>query len=373
MSGIINRVLGQFINVIEWSTPDKETLVYRFDTQGREIMMGAQLTVRETQVAIFINEGQLADLFPPGRYDLNTENMPVLTLLKSWKYGFNSPFKAEVYFVNTMQFTDRKWGTSNPVMMRDADFGMLRLRAFGGYAFRVNDPVKFVSEVIGTNGLYKVSDIDDYLRNHAVSAVSEAIAKAQIPALDIAMHYSEIGEATKGVLSSQIADIGLTFTNFFIENISLPPEVEKAMDTRTSMGVMGDLNRYTQFRAAEAIGEAAKNPGGGAALGVTMGAGQVMGQVMAQAMSASATAPTAPATTPTPTVPATIPTPAAPTAGLSTAPPLVTCPHCGKQVTEGKFCMECGNPLPAAVPTCAHCGTVATPGAKFCPECGKPL
>lgn len=355
-----NRVLNQFINVIEWTTPDNVTMVHRFDTQGREIMMGAQLTVRESQVAVFVNEGQLADIYPPGRYELSTENMPIMTVLQSWKYGFNSPFKAEVYFINTMQFTDRKWGTTNPVMMRDAEFGMLRLRAFGAYAVRVTDPQKFLKEVFGTSSMYKIDDIDAYLRNLAVSAVSEAIAKAQIPALDLAMKYSEIGKVTMEALNPQFGEIGLSLTNFIIENISLPPEVEKAMDTRTSMGVVGDLGQYTQFKAAEAMGEAARNPGAaGAGLGVGIGAGQIMAQAMQQATAQPAQ----------PAQPPQVPAVAAPAASAAAK---VQCPGCGKSVPEGKFCPECGATLATPKTACVSCGKPLEAGVKFCPECGQP-
>ena len=372
----LKGVLNQFINVIEWTAEDKETMVHRFDTEGRQIMNGAQLTVRESQVAVFVSEGVLCDIFPPGRYELTTANIPIMTALSSWKYGFNSPFIADVYFVNMTQFTDRKWGTTNPVMMRDADFGIVRLRANGNYAFRVVDPQAFLKEVFGTSTMYKVDDIDDYLRNVAVSSVSEAIAKTQLPALDLAMHYTDIGKATQEVLNPRFADMGLSITAFYILNISLPPEVEAKMDTRTSMGVLGDLGAFTQYQTAVAIGDAANNPGiggAGAGLGVGMGVGQIVANAMQppvmqpQVQQPVPQAPVQPAVVPVP-----VPVPAAPEAAN-----LVACPKCGRQGPAGTFCPECGTSLVAPAPAaaasvCVHCGKPIAPGAKFCPDCGKP-
>ena len=365
----MNRVLNQFINVIEWTSPDNETMVHRFDTEGREIMMGAALTVRESQVAVFVNEGQLADIFPPGRYELQTENMPIMTLLQSWKYGFNSPFKAEVYFVNTIQFTDRKWGTTNPVMMRDADFGIVRLRAFGSYAVRVTDANAFLKEVFGTSQMYKIDDIDNYLRNMSVSAVSEAIAQSQLPALELAMHYSNLSNIIKDNLNPKFAEMGLSITNFFIENISLPPEVEKAMDTRTSIGAVGDLDAYAKFRATEAMVDAANNPGAvGPGLGVGMGVGQMMGQMMGNVM-----APQPQVQAPAPQVQVPAPVPVQPVSQAD----LIVCPICGQTVNAGKFCSACGATFAPAPQTagsfCPACGKPLAPGAKFCAECGASI
>ena len=189
-----NLVRGQLVDVIEWKDPDQQTMVYRYDCGGKEIMMGAQLTVRESQVAIMVNEGQIADVFTPGRYELQTQNMPILTALKSWKYGFNSPFKAEVYFINTKQFIDQKWGTSAPVMMRDVEFGMVRLLAHGIYSFKVDDPKVFLKEVFGTNGLYTTDYVTGQIKRTIVSGLSDAIAQSKIPALDLAANYDELGQ-----------------------------------------------------------------------------------------------------------------------------------------------------------------------------------
>ena len=206
-----------------------------------------------SQVAVFVNEGQIADVFKPGRYELSTQNLPVLTALKSWKYGFNSPFKSEVYFVNTKQFLDLKWGTSNPVMMRDRDFGMIRLRAFGIYSFRVVDPVAFLKEVFGTSAYFTVEGVEGQVKRTIVSSLSDTLAQSGIPALDLAANYGELSRLMLEKLSSAFLNIGLKIESFVIENISLPEEVEQAMDRRTSMGVVGDLDNYTRFQTAEAI------------------------------------------------------------------------------------------------------------------------
>ena len=253
--GIMRFIRSQLIEVIEWTDNTSDTMVYRFPVQNNEIKMGAQLTVRESQAAVFVNEGQLADVFTPGRYQLTTENMPVLTKLKSWKYGFNSPFKAEVYFVNTKQFTHQKWGTSNPIMMRDQEFGMIRLRAFGTYAFRAVDPERFLKELFGTRSTFNTEDITGQLRGLIVSGMSDLIAESQIPALDLSMNYDELGAQARVKMSPRFEKYGLECTLIAIENISLPKEVEDVLDKRTSMGIIGDMNRYAQYQSAEAIRE----------------------------------------------------------------------------------------------------------------------
>ncbi len=325
--GIFNMIRGQLIDVIEWTNSDRDTMVYKYDMHGKEIMMGAQLTVREGQTAIFVNEGQLADVFQPGRYELQTSNMPIMTALQAWKFGFNSPFKADVYFVNMTQFLDRKWGTANPVMMRDTEFGMIRLRAFGIYSFRVTDPTTFLKEVFGTASLYSTDGVEGQIKRTLVSGLSDAIAESKIPALDLAANYDELSNYAMQAINPKLAGLGLQLVSFVIENISLPEEVEKAMDRRTSMGVVGDLNRYTQYQAAEAMREAANNPGGTAGAGVGMGAGMAMGQMFAQAMGQQQTAAAQPA--------------AAPAA----------------QQQGGKFCTECGTRLPDGAKFCSNCGS----------------
>ena len=345
--GILNMIKGQLIDVIEWTDSSNKTMVHKYDMNGKEIMMGAQLTVRESQVAIFVNEGQLADIFEPGRYELQTSNMPILTALKSWKYGFNSPFKSDVYFINTKQFLDMKWGTSNPVMMRDAEFGMIRLRAFGIYSFRVSDPETFLKEVFGTSALFTVEGVEGQIKRTLVSGLSDAIAESKIPALDLAANYDEIAKYALDSINPKLASLGLTLCSFVIENISLPEEVEKTMDKRTSMGVLGNLDQYAKYQAAEAMREAANNDGSGmAGMGVGMGAGAAMGQMFAQSMSNTA----APAQAPS-------------QAGS-------VCTACGAQIPAGsKFCPECGAKQQSGS-FCTSCGKEIPAGSKFCPECG---
>ena len=342
-------IKGQLIDIIEWTDSSSKTMVHKYDMNGKEIMMGAQLTVRESQVAIFVNEGQLADVFEPGRYELQTSNMPVMTALKSWKYGFNSPFKADVYFVNTKQFLDMKWGTSNPVMMRDAEFGMIRLRAFGIYSFRVSDPVTFLKEVFGTSALFTVDGVEGQIKRTLVSGLSDAIAESKIPALDLAANYDEIANYAMQAINPKLAALGLTLCSFVIENISLPEEVEKSMDKRTSMGVLGNLDQYAKYQAAEAMREAANNDGSGmAGMGVGMGAGAAMGQMFAQSLGNTA----APAPAPAPAQAKAVCT----ACGASIAAGAKFCPECGAKQNAGAFCTSCGKEIPS--------------GTKFCPECG---
>jgi len=283
---IWKKLSGELIDIVEWLDDSRDTLVYRFQRHQNELKHGAKLIVREGQVAVFINEGKLADVYQPGTHTLDTQNMPILATLKGWKYGFNSPFKAEVYFVNTRQFTDLKWGTMNPIMLRDAEFGPIRLRAYGTYALRVTDAGALVKEIAGTNGRLTIEGLTDQIRNFIVSRFSESLGESKIPALDLAANYSELGGAIAGLMKPAVAQYGIELTALLIENISLPPEVEQALDARTKMGVIGDLNRYTQFQAAEAMRDAAKNPGGTAGAGIGAGMGFAMGQQMAQSLGA---------------------------------------------------------------------------------------
>src|SRR5256714_10936932 len=282
--GILDALRSQFIEVIEWLDDSGNTILYRFPVQGQEIKNGAQLTVRESQAAVFVYQGQIADVFAPGLYTVDGGNTPILTKLGAWKYGFNSPFKAEVYFVNTKQFTDLKWGTSNPVMMRDADFGMVRLRAFGIYSMRVADPRELIKQIAGTNARFVTEDIEGQLRRTMVSGFSDALAESKIAALDLASNYDELSKFSREKLQDEFKTLGLELTKFTVENISLPEEVEKAMDQRTQMGVLGDMGKYTQFEAAQAMRDAAQNPSGGAGLGAGLGAGFAVGNAMAGAM-----------------------------------------------------------------------------------------
>ena len=288
---IKNQIGSQFIEIIQWLDETNDSLVYRFPVYNQEIKMGAQLTVRENQAALFINEGKAADLFGPGRYELSTQNVPILTTLRGWKYGFQSPFKAEIYFFNTRLFTDLKWGTSNPVMMRDTDFGMIRMRAFGTYAMKIGDPKTFFATIVGTQGLTTTEEITGQLRSTILSRLSDSIASAGIPALDLASRYDELSVAIKEKIGPDFQGYGLDLSRFFVENISLPEEVEAAIDQRTKLGVLGDrMGQYTQLQAADAIKIAAGNPGGIAGAGVGIGAGVAMGQAMGQAFSTSGAA-----------------------------------------------------------------------------------
>ncbi|MDR3210322.1 MAG: SPFH domain-containing protein [Planctomycetota bacterium] len=309
LDDIKNKALGQFIDVIEWVDETRNVLVWKFNRSDNEIKNGAQLIVRESQAAVFLHEGELGDVFGPGRRELSTNNIPVLTTLKSWKYAFNSPFKADVYFVNTRQFVDQKWGTQNPIMLRDAEFGPLRLRAFGSYAFRVSDPGQFIKTMSGTAPSLLAEDVSGQLRNILVSRFADALGEAKIPALDLAAQYNEMGEFLRSLIQKDFSEYGLELSKFLVENISLPPAVEEALDKRTQMGVVGDLNRYTQFQAANALADAAKNPGTAGSM-VGMFAGVDMGKMISGNLGSNAGAAAAAAA------------PAAPGVASGTPPPL---------------------------------------------------
>jgi membrane protease subunit (stomatin/prohibitin family) len=276
-------IKGELVDIVEWTDETSGTLVYRFERHDNEIKNGAQLIVRPGQAAVFVDQGRIAEVFTPGRYELATQNLPLLSTLQGWKHGFDSPFKAEVYFVNTRQFTDQRWGTKNPVMLRDPEFGPVRLRAFGTYSYRVGQPARFLTEVVGTNGVFHVGDIGEQLRNLIVSRFSDALGQGKIPVLDLAGSYTELGDALAREIAPAFEGYGLEVTRVVVENVSLPEEVEKALDKRTSMGVIGNLGAYTQYQSAQAIEAAARAPGGGAGQGVGLGAGFAMGQQMAQA------------------------------------------------------------------------------------------
>lgn len=280
--GLWDKIKNELIDIIEWTDDSTNTMVWRFPRHQNEIKNGAQLTVRESQVAVFINEGKLADVYQPGRVKLSTENMPVLTTLMGWKYGFNSPFKVEVYFVNTKNFTDNKWGTKNPIMLRDAEFGPIRLRAFGTYAIKVIDAGKFIKEIAGTQAHFTTEEVTEQLRNLIVTRFTDAVAESKIPVLDLAANYDELSKFITGKINPEFGEYGLEVTKFLVENISLPPEVETALDKRSSMGILGNLNQYAQFQAANAMEAAAKNPGSDAASGMGMGMGFAMAQQMGQ-------------------------------------------------------------------------------------------
>lgn len=281
--GILDFLSGQFIDVIHWTDDTRDTMVWRFEREGHEIKYGAKLTVREGQAAVFVHEGQLADVFTPGLYMLETNNMPIMTSLQHWDHAFKSPFKSEIYFVNTTRFNDLKWGTKNPIMCRDPEFGMVRLRAFGTYSIRVSDAAKFLTEIVGTDGEFTMDEISFQIRNIIVSQFSAGIAGSGIPVLDMAANTPDLAKLLAARIAPSLAEYGLAMPELYIENISLPPEVEAVMDKRTSMGIAGDLGKFSQFAAAEAMTAAAQNPSGGAAAGLGMGMGMAMASQMANA------------------------------------------------------------------------------------------
>jgi membrane protease subunit (stomatin/prohibitin family) len=292
--GLWDKLKGELIDIIEWLDDSRDTIVWRFPRYENEIKMGAKLVVRESQAAVFVNEGQVADVFAPGTYTLTTQNLPILATLKGWKYGFESPWKAEVYFVSTRQFTDMKWGTQNPVIVRDPEFGAVRLRAFGAFAMRVSDPARLLKELVGTDPQFRTEEVQEYLRQLVVGHLGSALATADVPLLDLAAKQLQIGATLSAVLTDELAPSGIAIPKFIIENISVPPEVEAALDKRTSIGVVGNLDQYTKFQTANAIEDAANNPGeGGAAIG--LGLGMAAGQRAVQSMNTPAGPPPLPA------------------------------------------------------------------------------
>jgi membrane protease subunit (stomatin/prohibitin family) len=348
-----DAALHQFIEVIEWLDDSLDTLVYRFPVQGQEIKNGAQLIVRESQAAVFVFEGQIGDVFTPGKYTIDGGNTPILSKIGAWKYGFNSPFKSEVYFVNTKQFTDMKWGTSNPIMLRDADFGIVQLRAFGAYSMRVADPGTFIKEIAGTNAQFSTEDIDAQLKRAIVTEFSDAIGELKIPALDLASQYKELGEQIRGKINEDFSGYGLEVTKFYVENVSVPQEVQDAINKRSAMGAIGNVDQYMKFQAADALRDAAQNEGGGAGLGAGLGAGFAMGGQMVNAFGQQGGG-------------------AAPGGAQPPAAAMVPCPTCGKPNAAGvKFCAECGGKMEIAQVPCVKCGANLREGAKFCSECGS--
>ncbi len=296
--GLLDKIFGEFVDVIEWTDDSQDTMVYRFERYGNEIKYGAKLTVRESQTAILVNEGRVADCFEPGLYELETRNMPVLTTLENWPSGFKSPFKAEVYFFNMRRFTDLKWGTKNPLMLRDKEFGPVRLRAFGSYTIRIDDPLCFIKEIVGTDGHFSTDEISQQLRNLIVSRFSDLVAESNIPVLDLAANYDEFGKFITEKINPEFSSYGLNVEHLLVENISLPEKVESVLDKRTSMGILGDLGRYSQFQAAEAMEAAANNPSGGASEGIGMGMGFAVAREMSQGFNQPQ--PAKPAATPPP-------------------------------------------------------------------------
>jgi membrane protease subunit (stomatin/prohibitin family) len=323
----LKEFLGkQFIDVIQWNESEDGTLAYRYPMQDMEIQNGGQLTVRESQLAAFVNEGVIADVFGPGLHTLNTRNLPLLTDLKNWDKEFESPFKSDVYFFSTRLQIDQKWGTATPITIRDKEFGAVRLRGYGIYAYRIADPKTFFTQVCGTRPTYYASELEGQLRNTIVARMTEIFATSDVSFLDMAANLSALGQKIADQMKPAFAALGLELNQFVMENISLPDELQKVMDQRIGTSMAGDLGRYTQFEAAQALPIAAANAGGGAGAGVGVGAGVAMGQAMMAAVQA-------------------------PAAGAAAA--VAVTPAAGT-----KFCIDCGKQIPAA--------------AKFCPECGKP-
>jgi membrane protease subunit (stomatin/prohibitin family) len=318
----------QFIDVIQWTEPGDGILAYRYPMQDMEIQNGGQLTVRESQMAAFVNEGRIADIFQPGLYTLNTQTLPILTNLMNWDKAFQSPFKSDVYFFSNRLQVNQRWGTPNPITIRDKEFGAVRLRAFGIYSYRLSDPRTFYTKVSGTRELYSVADIEGQLRNTIIGRMSDTFANSQVPFLDMAANQVALGQKIAEFLKPMFTDLGLTLDTFVVENLSLPDELQKLLDQKIGMNMVGDLNRYTQFQVAQSMPIAAANEGGTAGIGVGLGAGLTMAQQMMNAMK-----------------------PAEPQAPAAASPPPAATP-------ETKFCQECGKPISRS--------------SKFCPECGKP-
>lgn len=341
----------QLLKVIEWEDDSKDTIVYRYPLEDRdEIMNSSTLVVRPSQIALFVHKGEIADIFAPGSYKLSTENIPVITRLLSLPTGFDSTIKAEIYFVNTKQFNGNKWGTQNPIMMRDNDFGNIRLRGYGVYGFKVLDAKKFMKELFGTNQLYTVDNVADYVKPLVLNGLADTIAESKLSALDLASNYKEFGEKIVQNAQAEFEKLGLMLTNCVIENLSLPEEVEKVLDERTRIGVLEDkIGTYTRLKAADAIEDAAKNESGGnlAGLGVGLGAGGAIGNLFANNLNYQN--PEQPENSKT-----------------------KQCSACGATISQSsKFCSECGQKQGDKF--CTNCGAKAAAKAKFCSECGEKL
>lgn len=339
---------SQLLKSIEWLDDNKDVLVYRYPMNGKKIMMGSKLTVRESQVAIFVNNGKIADVFEPGIYKLSTSNLPFLTSLLSLPYGFKSPFTSEIYFVSTKQFTNQKWGTSNPIAMRDKEFGTVRIRGYGSYSFRVDEPTTFLKELFGTNSSFTTEDIASYLRSLMVTCVSDTIASSKLSAIDLAANLEEFGDAVLNKGTTKLKKLGLRLVNFNLENISFPEEIEKAIDTRASMGVLQDqMDTFMKYQTANALRDAASNNGGNmATAGLQIGAGVALSGAMSEQFKNQKS-------------------------GTSKTEK-IKCPKCKSEIrASAKFCPECGTKI--SVNFCRECGAKATPGAKFCSECGAKI
>ncbi|HWD21083.1 MAG TPA: SPFH and helix-turn-helix domain-containing protein [Verrucomicrobiae bacterium] len=310
---LINYLKTQFLEIIEWQDDSRDTISFRYPDMDKEIKNGAQLIVRESQTAQFVYLGQFGDTFGPGKHTLTTDNIPILSTLKGWKYGLHSPFKADVYFVNTRLFTGNKWGTANPIMMRDPDFGVVRARAFGTYDFHVTDVKLFLKEVAGTDDHFRLDEFSDTMRSRIVSVFTEALATAKVPVLDVASRYTELGAALLPAINPVVAaKYGIEISSFILENVSVPPEVEQAIDKRSSMGAIGNLNDYVKYQMAESMTRGGGAAGSMAGSAAGLGAGIAMGQQMAAAMNTPQTTPPA---APPGAAPPVIPPPSAPSSG----------------------------------------------------------
>jgi len=324
----------QFIDVIDWVEPEDGILAYRYPMQDREIQNGGKLTVRDSQMAVFVNEGKVADAFSPGLYTLNTHTLPILTYLQNWDKAFQSPFKSDVYFFSTRIQTNQHWGTPNPITIRDKEFGAIRLRAFGIYTYHLSNPKVFYSKVSGTRDIYRVADLDGQLQNTIVGRITDTFASSNLPFLDMAANQVDLSGKIADQLKPAFAEFGLTLDSFVVENLSLPDELQKVLDQRISMNMVGDMGRYTQYQVAQAIPIAAANEGGGAAgIGAGLGAGVAMGQAMMDALKKSTTAAAETGT--------------APASAAATSAETKFCLNCGKPIPKiAKFCSECGHPQP---------------------------
>src|SRR5713101_5338351 len=333
----------QFIDVIHWTEPGDGILAYRYPMQDMEIQNGAKLTVRESQMAAFVNEGRVADVFGPGLYTLNTQTLPLLTNLMNWDKQFQSPFKSDVYFFSTRLQVNQHWGTPNSVTIRDKEFGAVRLRGFGIYSYRISDPRTFYTKVSGTRDVYRVADLEGQLRNTIIGRMSDTFAESNVPFLDMAANQIELGQKIAELLKPVFTELGLALDSFVVENLSLPDELQKRLDERIGMNMVGDMGRYTQFQVAQSMPIAAANEGGGAAgVGVGLGAGLTMAQQMMNAMKPGEASPPAPAPSAGPAAPSA----PAPTGGG------------GAPAASGtKFCINCGHSIPRAAKFCAECGS----------------
>jgi len=327
----------QFIDVIDWTEPDEGILAYRFPMMDREIQNGGKLTVRESQFALFVNEGRAADMLGPGLYTLNTNTLPILTYIMNWDKAFKSPFKSDVYFFSARTQTDQHWGTPNPITVRDKEFGAIRLRGFGIYSYHLSDAKNFYSKISGTRDVYHVAELEGQLRNTIVAKMTDAFAQSQVPFLDMAANQGMLAEKISEQLKPAFTAYGLTLDTFVVENLSLPEELQKVLDQRISMTMLGDMGKFTQYQVAQAIPMAASNEGGGGVgVGAGLGAGVAMGQAMMDAVRKSAAG--------------------APAASEPAAPAVAAAGSAAETAT--KFCIDCGKPIPRS--------------GKFCPECGKP-